>query len=108
MTKVKKEKKPKVIEPYWQEMVSCYFDFCKEKFNETPSFDGSSPRDLRNIIQVLRKRAEDKGVEWTSDAAKSRFRSFLEHCYLDRWLRDHFILSVLNRQKDVVLFRKGQ
>ena len=107
MTRAKKEKKPKVIEPYWNDMVQVYFEFCKAKFNEIPSFDGSAPRDLKNIIQVLRKRAEDKGVEWTLDVAKYRFNSFLDYCYADRWLKDHFILSVLNRQKDVILFRKA-
>lgn len=103
-SKIKKEKKTKVVEPHWQDLTSLYFQFCKEKFNEIPSFDGSGPRDLKNIVQALRKRAEDKQVEWTHEVATTRFRHFLEYCYADRWLQDNFLLQNINRQKDKIFF----
>lgn len=102
MAKAKKEKKQP--EPYWQDMISVWFNFCKEKYNDIPTFDNSAPRDLKNIIQALRKRAEDKGVEWTQEVAIMRFRHFLEHCWMDRWLSDNWLLMNIARQKDKIFF----
>ena len=58
---------------------------------------------LENI--VLRKRAEDKQVEWTHEVATTRFRYFLEYCYQDSWLRDNFLLQNISRQKDRIFFK---
>jgi hypothetical protein len=108
MTKVKKEKKPKVIEPYFQDLVSAYFDFTKSKFSITPSFDGSAPRDLKSIIQTLRKRAEEAGVEWTKETAIQRFTIFLQYAFSDWWLSENWLLSNINRQKDKVIFKAAK
>jgi hypothetical protein len=108
MTKVKKEKKPKVIEPYWQDFVSAYFEFTKSKFRATPSFDGSAPRDLKAIIQALRKRAEDTGVEWTKETAIHRLNLFLQYAFSDWWLSENWLLSNINRQKDKVIFKAAK
>lgn len=111
MTKVKKEKKPKVIEPYFQDLVGVYFEFTKTKFSISPSFDGSAPRDLKAIAQYLRKRAEDIGVEWTKETAIIRFATFLQYAFSDWWLSENWLLSNINRQKDKVVFNaanKGQ
>jgi hypothetical protein len=108
MTKVKKEKKPKVIEPYWQEFVTAYFDFTKSKFSETPSFDGSAPRDLKAIIQTLHKRADDAGVEWTKENAIIRFTLFLQYAFSDWWLSENWLLQNINRQKDKVIFKAAK
>lgn len=104
MAKAKKEKQSKKPEPYWNDLVGVYFDFTKSKFHDIPSFDGSAPRDLKTIIQTLRKRAEDKSVEWTVEEATTRFRLFLEHAYLDKWLCDNWLLQNINRQKDKIFF----
>ena len=108
MTKVKKEKKPKVIELYWQDFVTAYFDFTKSKFTETPSFDGSAPRALKAIIQTLRKRAEEGGIEWTKETAIQRFKKFLEYAFSDWWLSENWLLSNINRQKDKVIFKAAK
>lgn len=100
-----KKKAEKHIEPFWQDIISLYFKFCQDKFNDIPSFDGSAPRDLKNIIISLRKRAEDKKVEWNHEVATTRFRHFLEYCYEDYWLRDNFLLQNINRQKDKIFFK---
>lgn len=102
MAKAKKEKKQP--EPFWQDMIAVWFNFCKEKYNDVPTFDNSAPRDLKNIIQALRKRAEDKGIEWTQEVAIMRFRHFLEHCWMDRWLSENWLLMNIMRQKDKIFF----
>lgn len=103
-----KKKTPKEKEPYWNELVEVYFNFTQTRFNETPTFDGSAPRDLKNIIQTLHKRAEAKGVEWTLPAATYRLGLFLDHCYQDDWLRDHWLLMNLDRQKDRIFFNAAK
>lgn len=106
MANTKKEKKP--TEFYWNELVHEYFDFCKTKFKEAPSFDGSAPRDMKSIIQALRKRAEEKNLEWTQELAISRFRAFLSYAFSDWWLSENWLLSNLNRQKDKVFFKAAK
>lgn len=102
MAKAKKEKKQP--EPYWNDQVGIFFDFTKSKFHESPSFDNSAPRNLKNILISLRKRAEEKGIEWTYEVATSRFRLFLEHAYQNRWLADNWLLQNIDRQKDTIFF----
>lgn len=106
MTKVKKEKKPPI--DYWKEFVECYFEFTKSKFSEPPSFDGSAPRDLKTIIETLKKRAADAGVEWTKETAISRFEVFLEYAFSDWWLSENWMLSNINRQKDKIFFKAAK
>lgn len=102
MAKIKKEKK--APEPFWNDFVAIFFEFTKSKFGDTPSFDNSAPRNLKNIVSVLRKRAEDKKVEWTYEVATSRFRHFLEWAYQDKWLSENWLLQNIDRQKDKVFF----
>lgn len=104
MAKAKKEKKPP--EPFWNEQVGVYFDFTKGKFHDVPpSFDGSAPKDLKTILETLRKRAEEKNIEWTHEVATTRFRHFLEWAYMDRWLSENWLLQNINRQKDKIFFK---
>lgn len=89
-------------EPHWQELVQVWFDFTRAKFSGPPSFDGSSPRDLRNIIIQLRKRCETKGIVWDETEAKKRLYLFLKAAYDVEWLRSHWTLFNINRQKDII------
>lgn len=100
--KPKKERKPH--EPFWNEMVEIWFAFCRDKFDESPSFDGSAPRDLKSIIVSLHERAEKSGVEWTLIVAKTRLHNFLNFAWQNNWLSQHWILSNINRQKDSIFF----
>src|ERR1700749_3837750 len=104
MTKEKKVSKKSPAEPYWSDMVGVYFDFCRDRFNDVPSFDGSSPKDFKAILTSLRTRAESIPIEWTHETATTRLRSFLEYAFMDRWLSNNWILSNLNRQKDKIFF----
>lgn len=102
----KKKKEKAAPEPYWQEMVDVYFDFCKGKFGgEEPTFDGSAPRDLKAILVALRGRAEKKGVIWDLESARIRFLKFLDVSYTDTWLSQNFVLFNINRQKDKIFFK---
>lgn len=104
LSKPKKRNGKSPPEPYWGELVQAYFAFCRNHFHEEPSFDGSAPRDLKNIVSALRKRSELKGWAWTERDAQQRLYLFLQECYKDQWLRNNFLLSNINRQKDKIFF----
>jgi len=100
-TKQVSKKKPEA-EPHWKELVSVYFSFCFEKFDEKPSFSGSDPSEMHRIIECLKKRAAEKNVEWTEETAKLRWREFLGRAYQDDWLSKNFLLPHLHRQMNKV------
>lgn len=99
---MKKQKKEPI--PFWNELVQVYFTFCRDKFNEPPSFDGSAPRDMKTIIASLKKRCEEKGIEWSLLEATVRWGKFLDFAFQDKWLKENFMLSNINRQKDKIFF----
>lgn len=95
--------KEKKITEHWQSIVETFFSFYEKNFEgEKPSFDGSAPRDLKAIAEVLKKRAELSNVVWTEQTAIIRLSLFLEAAYKIDWLRDNFLLFNLNRQKDKI------
>lgn len=96
--------KEKIIEPFWSDLVSVYFNFCRNKFGESPVFDGSAPRDLKSIIKSLHERAAARNIEWDIDVAKSRLHNFLNYAYQDSWLKKNFLLSNINRQKEKIFY----
>lgn len=105
--KAKKQKAPP--EPFWNELVEVWFSFCKEVFNESPTFDGSAPRDLKAIVSTLRQRAEKSGLIWTVSLARLRLHHFLSYAYQSsEWLRKNWLLSNLNRQKESIFFNLAQ
>lgn len=99
-----KKKEKAAPEPFWNEMVELWFRFCREKFNEEPTFSGSAPRDLKDIVKTLHERATKSNVEWTQNVAEFRFRNFLDFAYQDSWLSKNWLLSNINRQKDKIFF----
>ena len=98
-------KKEKKVTEFFKELVSVYFQFFEKKFGLRPSFDGSAPRDLKIIIEAMKKRSEEKNVEWTLEIATSMLETFLRFCFSDPWLKDNFMLSNLNRQKDKIFIK---
>lgn len=92
-------------EPYYKDAVQIWFDFYKEKFFEPPTFDTSAPRDLKLIMESLRKRAELQGKDWTLQLATERLKGFLNFAYSDKWISEHFTLRILNSQKDPIYAR---
>jgi hypothetical protein len=105
---IKKEKGKVEKCPHWPEMIAVYFEFCRKKFNTDPDFTGSAPRDLKQIVMSLKKRAETNSVEWSLKTASMRLWSFLNYCYSDEWYKKHFLLHILNRHKNTIFFNIQQ
>ena len=53
-------KKEKIVTAFFNESVSVYFQFFEKKFGFRPSFDGSAPRDLKTILDAMKKRTEER------------------------------------------------
>ena len=98
-------KEKKNTTQFFNELVSVYFQFFEKKFGLRPSFDGSAPRDLKCIIEAMRKRSEEKEVEWTLQIASAMMETFLKFCFNDKWLQENFLLQNLNRQKDKIFIK---
>lgn len=98
----KKEKKTPRL--FWQKLIEVYFEFCREKFGETPTFDGSSPRDLGLLVDAIQKKAGEKKLVWTEELAVRSLRVYLDFAFKDSWLQKNFLLFNLNRQKDKIFF----
>lgn len=99
-----KAKKEKPVTQHWQALVETYFVFCEKVFSERPSFDGSTPRDLKSIVDELERRAKFNDQEWTSELACKMLESFLVFAYKDSFLKNNFLLFNINRQKDKIFF----
>lgn len=98
--KPKKEKKQSV--EYWNDLVKVWFDFIFEKFKDKPSFEGPAQAGLKGIIKTLKLRADSENLDWTKEVATQRLRSFLVIAFTDNWLKENFMLHIINSQKDKV------
>lgn len=98
----KKEENP---EPYWQDLVACWFDFHKANKLDEPSFAGKDPRTFKTLIQLLKKRAGKKNLEWAQENATGSLNYFLTLAFKEDWLSNHFTLANLAEQFDAVYQR---
>jgi hypothetical protein len=110
--KVKYSKRKKISAdapptPHWNLIVEQWFLFNQEKFSEKPSFAGADPRHLKKIVEILERRALDKGIEWTEQAAVKRFSDFLKKAFQDPWLSKNFLLSNLEKQLDKFILNQN-
>lgn len=100
-----KPKKVKEVEPYWPEMVEIWLKICRDIFKDKPTFTGSAPRDLKEIVKPLRERTKSIEIEWTLTVAQQRLYNFFKFAYdTNNWLQKNWLLSNINRQKDAVFF----
>jgi hypothetical protein len=108
LKEVKKEIKKKLArspqpDPLWSIYVETWVAFSKDKCNFNPVINKKEMRNLKDIVGVLRSRAEKSGVEWNEVSARTRFGLFLESALSkDDWLRNNFSLSNMNSQINAI------
>ena len=108
-SKNRKKNKEEETTDYWQALVDIWFAFNREFLKIEPSFKGSDPRDLKGIVEILKKRAVASGYEWSEKQATDTLTAFLHHSFKDTWLQQNFLLSNLLKQFDkIVTPRNGQ
>lgn len=105
-----KEKKTEPVTiPFWQSLVDAWFAFYASKKNgEVPTFKGRPTTDFKKLVWVLMDRARRQKFEWTQKYAVDLFNWFLAQAYADQWLADHFLISNLLEQFDVILARAAK
>lgn len=94
------------VTEFWNELVELWFAFNEQKFHERPSFKDADPKHLKKIVLALKKRAEEKSVEWTKDSSTFRLKSFLDDSFTDQWLKSNFLLSNLDKQMDKIILKQ--
>lgn len=100
----KKKEKAGDVTDHWHALVEVWFEFNKKNFDGfEPSFKGSDPKHLKTIVEILRKRSINRGLEWTQETARKTLWKFFEHSYTDEWLRKNFLLQNLERQLDKII-----
>jgi len=118
-SKVKERKEKELIKPpqknaavpnnysnqqIWDVLVKTWVDFNQQKFNEKPSFTATDGKKLKSIAEKLRKRAMEKGSQWSIQDAGPKFLLFLNAAYgYDTWLPKNFLLKNLESQFDAVI-----
>lgn len=103
MSKSKNEKTTPT--EFWTDLIATFEKiYSAHRLGEKPTWDGSAPRDLKYIVQALKKRAEESGVKWTKETACIRLEKFCEAAKSIQWLSDNFLLFNLNRHKDNIFF----
>lgn len=90
-------------DPLWKIYLETWVEFSKEKCKFDPVINPKEMKNLKDIIAVLRSRAEKAGVEWNEQTAKSRFGLFLASALSkDDWLRNNFSLANMNSQINAI------
>ncbi len=110
------EKKEKKVAPqkrkrglatmYWQPLVKIWFDLYAELIpappgeeKAKPCFDTVETAQMKIILKELRKRAEDRDLEWTEEEAKKRWEAFLRYAWTDDWISKNFMLRIISTNK---------
>jgi len=91
---------------YWKILVAVWFDLyaelippapCDEKAK--PCFDTIETFQMKIILRELKKRAEEKNIEWTEDEAKKRWEAFLRKAFDDDFISKNFMLRIISNNK---------
>lgn len=107
LKKEKKKKEKLAAEKFFREAgslwVKLYGELIPKVDNElaVPEFwdDGPEKRFLKMILASLRKRAEEKNIEWTKEICLQRFELFIRKSWEDRFCSGNFMLRIINMNK---------
>jgi hypothetical protein len=101
-------KKEKVTE-HWQALVDVWFKFYLEKKGEEPTFEGQHGKQLKEIVERLKKRADKRRETkpelgpWDEKNATDTLLHFLQHAFNIEWIHNNFLLSNLVNQFDKII-----
>lgn len=109
--KEKKEKAPP--EKFWSALVKIYFDFYRRHFRDNDGYSlspnwndgrrGLESKGLKEIIIRIRTIWEEKGNEWTEQAASQELWKFFEKAYQNPFHRKSFMCCLMNKYKDMII-----
>lgn len=90
---------------FWKQLVDVWFEFYKKNVGNgtPPTFKGSAPKNLKNIVENLKQRSLQKNNPWTEETAIFVLGKFLEMAIRIDWLKNNFLLQNLDRQFDKIV-----
>lgn len=106
-----KNKKKKAAAPtqFWKALVKLWFDVYAELLPKDkdgdpakPCFDSIEAFQYKIIIRELKKRAEEKKIEWTEKIAIERTKSFLLRAWDDNFISKNYMLRILSNNKSKI------
>lgn len=101
-------KKEKVTE-HWQALVDIWFKFYLEQKKEEPTFGGPEGKQLKEIVDRLRKRADKRRETkpelgpWDEKNACDTLLHFLQYAHGIEWIKNNFLLSNILKQFDKII-----
>lgn len=83
---------------YWKELVEKYYTFYQEKFGMKPDFSRKNTKIFKEIIEKVKRSAEQKGIDWTLENAVRELEYIFVAAYADKWLKENYLLQNINAQ----------
>ena len=107
--KMKKEKK--IAAPptqFWGKLVKLWFDLYAELLPPVeglpakPIFDTIEAFQYKIIIREIKKRAEERKIEWDEKNALTRTEAFLRKAWEDDFVSKNFMLRIISNNKSKI------
>ncbi len=91
---LKANKQPKEPREFWDCFIQVWHEFFAEKKGVDFQFLKRDWSTIQELYDLLRKRCESAGMEWTSHIACQGFKKYLQNAWnKDNWLQTNFTLN---------------
>lgn len=93
---------------FWKPLVKLWFDLFAELLPPVdglpakPSFDTVEAFQYKIIIREIKKRAEERNIEWDEKSALTRTEAFLRKSWEDNFISKNFMLKIISNRKGLI------
>lgn len=102
----KNKRAPQPPTQYWKALVKVWFDLYAEliilpnkKEKAVPCFDTVESFQMKIIVREIKKRCEEKNIEWIEKNAIKYFEIFLRRAWEDDFTSKNFMLKTISYNK---------
>lgn len=68
-----------------------------------PTFDGMAGKKIKSILSKLKKKADEKEIEWNEQSALDSFEMLLIQASKTNWIKDNFALQNIDSKFDQII-----
>jgi hypothetical protein len=102
--KIEAEIKKEKSDDTWKACMDTWYNFYKDKIGTAPVINQREAKNLKNIVEQLRSRAETQGVVWDKEQASARLLKFFDAAYSkDDWMRANLSTSTCYNQINSII-----
>lgn len=109
-SKVLKKNKRTAAPPtqFWKPLVKLWFDLYAELLPPVeglpakPTFDTIEAFQFKIIIREIKKRAEERSIEWNEKNALIRTEAFLRKAWEDNFISKNFMLRIISNNRSKI------